>query len=513
MRRLPDDNRGYRFRGLPVEFTPASSRFSFRTGVFSAALVLAALPVLPHLARQYLETPEYSFGPVLLAVVAWHLWRERAYYAAGGEPSPAAGAIVFAGGVLLYAVGALTRFLFVWEAGILVLAAGGMVFMKGWGTARRWAFPFLASLAAVPVPYLVVAEASFRLRMVSVRLTEGVLALFLPDVVREGTCLVVNGIPVEVAEACSGLRCLLSTAAIVAGLWLLVGMDRRRKWLLVVLVAPLAVLGNTLRLVANGFLCLGDFGPGVRESLHQVTGIIPSVVAVAGILLALRSSRQGIVRRRFRAVEAGGVVPAWSHALAGIVCLLPFLAAVPGGRRLAIPALVTGDCAAPPFVVASDREAVPDGPSARTRRVEYRSPEGHSLHALIRFVPSVGNDEGLHSPRHCLPGGGWIREKTRGIRGETIVVYQRGDRRMAVGYFYVLPAGVFRREAGLPLAVLWSRFVRGEAGGALVRVTADCGDDEPGVCARVAQLLEGLAGRAAAGPAAISSASFGEASR
>ena len=105
------------------------------------------------------------------------------------------------------------------------------------------------------------------------------------NTVREGNLLILPNVTLEVVEACSGVRSLLSLLAAVVAYGYLAEHSTWKRWLLVVLTIPIVILSNGLRLVATGGLSF-VYGPEVDSGLvHTVLWLAFFVLAFLSILL------------------------------------------------------------------------------------------------------------------------------------------------------------------------------------------------------------------------------------
>lgn len=78
--------------------------------------------------------------------------------------------------------------------------------------------------------------------------------------------------------------------------------------------------------------------------------------------------------------------------------------------------------------------------------LNYSSPSGQSINFYAAFYELVGNGSGYHSPKNCIPGGGWgiARSKTVEIfnpkwEGPVVVnemIVRKGDKYQMVLYWY-----------------------------------------------------------------------------
>jgi exosortase len=111
------------------------------------------------------------------------------------------------------------------------------------------------------------------------------LPLLGVPVLREGNVINLPAMPLEVVEACSGIRSLLSlvTLAIIYGY-----LVETRTWVRVVLALaaiPIAVAANSLRIVGTGLL-VQYWDPDKAEGFfHTFSGWLIFVVALAMLVL------------------------------------------------------------------------------------------------------------------------------------------------------------------------------------------------------------------------------------
>jgi exosortase len=186
-------------------------------------------------------------------------------------------------GLLL--VGSLGAELFVSRSSLLFLLAGMILFFAGWKMLRAVAFPLIFLGLMIPLPALVYNQVTFPLQLLASRLASNFIELLGIPVLREGNVLVLPNYSLEVVEACSGIRSLMSLIALAVAYGYFV---ERRLWARIVLVAfmlPIAVASNALRVVGAGVLTY-FWGPHSAEGFfHLFQGWLIFVSAVACMLL------------------------------------------------------------------------------------------------------------------------------------------------------------------------------------------------------------------------------------
>ena len=136
------------------------------------------------------------------------------------------------------------------------------MFLFGWHVLRSVAFPIGYLVFMIPLPAIIYYQLTFPLQLLASRLgANGLVALGVPTV-REGNLLILPNVTLEVVEACSGVRSLLSLLAAVVGYVYLAEPITWKRCLLVAATVPIVIVSNGLRLVATGVLSF-FFGPSV----------------------------------------------------------------------------------------------------------------------------------------------------------------------------------------------------------------------------------------------------------
>jgi exosortase len=268
-----------------------------RTGTAGSLLLLSALVlvlygrVLGAMAQQWWSDPNYGHGFLVPVFAAYILWRERSrlrgipiHTSNWGLPI-----MLFAIGLLI--LGTLGSEHFTARISMLILISGIIVFVVGWHALKSVAFPMGYLVFMVPLPAIIYYQLTFPLQLLASRLgATGLVALGVPTV-REGNLLILPNVTLEVVEACSGVRSLLSLLAAVIGYLYLAEPSTWKRCVLVALTVPIVILSNGLRLVATGILSF-YFGPGVDSGLaHTGLGLVFFALAFLSILLVHRLIR------------------------------------------------------------------------------------------------------------------------------------------------------------------------------------------------------------------------------
>jgi exosortase len=258
----------------------AQSHF-LATAVLVLFLGLLYASILEHLALQWWKNPDYSHGFVVPVFSAFILWRQRHRWLEVELAPSNLGLPVMFFAVALLVAGTLGAELFISRISLLFLIAGMVLYLGGWKLIRAVAFPlgFLAFM--VPLPGIIFYQITFPLQLLASRFAAFLLDLARVPVLREGNLLILPNYTMEVVEACSGIRSLVSLAALAVAFSYLMEGTWWRRILLLASVVPIAIVSNGLRVVATGALVY-LVGPEVLEGVfHEVAGLLVFLTAVA----------------------------------------------------------------------------------------------------------------------------------------------------------------------------------------------------------------------------------------
>jgi len=261
------------------------------TGSWFGALTLCTLllimyaPVLISLARQWWNDPNYGHGFFVPLFAGYVLWSERDRWGAVKYRPRNFGLAIMLFAIGLRILGMLGAELFMARLSLVILISGIILFLAGRQALRSVAFPIGYLLFMIPLPAIVYYQLTLPLQLLASRLGATGLVELGIHTVREGNLLLLPNCTLNVVEACSGIRSLLSLLAAVVAYGYLAEPSTWKRGFLAVASIPIAIATNGLRLVATGAVSY-YFGPGVDSgAVHLALGIGFFALAFLTILL------------------------------------------------------------------------------------------------------------------------------------------------------------------------------------------------------------------------------------
>jgi exosortase len=258
-------------------------RHAVAIAALGTALVWAYGAVIAGLVTQWSRDENYSHGFLVLPFAVFIAWQRRRQLQLAPLQPTLAGAAVVAVSVLIYIAGRFGAELFLTRVSLIGVLAGAIAFVWGRAHLRILAFPLAFLLFMVPLPAIVFNQLTFPLQLVASSAGELlILACGIP-ILRDGNVLQLPGRTLEVAEACSGIRSIVTLLmlAVVIGYF----TERRalHRVLLALAAVPIAVLANAIRVAGTG-VASEWIGPAAADGFfHTFSGIVLFVVALLGL--------------------------------------------------------------------------------------------------------------------------------------------------------------------------------------------------------------------------------------
>jgi exosortase len=258
-----------------------------RGAVVVAALALLALygPVIAGLVRAWHTNPDYAHGFLIAPLCVYLVWQRRRRLADLEVRPSAAGLVLVVVSLALFVVGQLGAEQFLSRVSLVGVLAGSVAFVLGLAHVRVLAFTFALAVLTIPLPAIVFNEIAQPLQLLASSVAEQTLLGLGIPALREGNVILLSTATLEVAEACSGIRSMVSLLA--AGMVYGYFTDDRtvRRVLLALSTLPIAVAANALRVAGTGVLAHVAGAAAADGFFHTFAGWLVFMSALAMMFL------------------------------------------------------------------------------------------------------------------------------------------------------------------------------------------------------------------------------------
>jgi exosortase len=237
---------------------------------------------------------DYEHGPLFPLIIAGLIYHGFANLKAAAGKGSGWGLAVLLFGAMLYAAGYRTLQPRVTMGALPFLLWGAALFLWGWRVARLLVFPLFFFWLAIPLPGF--QQATTQLQLFATSMAHHGAALFGVQTIVQGTAISsAHGAwdPLEIAGGCSGIRSLMALL-MISGAWAYVAKMSLWKRLVLFLSAfPLAILGNSLRVIS--IFVIGEYGDAnwARHTWHDWSGLLLFYPISLMLLLVIHSVLEG----------------------------------------------------------------------------------------------------------------------------------------------------------------------------------------------------------------------------
>lgn len=166
---------------------------------------------------------------------------------------------------------------------MLVVLCGIVLYLFGVEVLKQLSLPLGYLVLMIPIPYLLYDAVAFPLKLFVARVSVLSLKLLGLPVLRDGNIITFPNIVLEVADACSGMRSLMSLIALAVTLAFILIKSPWLRILLIALSIPYAVVTNAFRVIVTGLLAHGIGREAAEGFFHEFAGM--AVFGVAMVLL------------------------------------------------------------------------------------------------------------------------------------------------------------------------------------------------------------------------------------
>lgn len=247
----------------------------------SVGFLALYLPTYFTLSQRVWVDSEEMHGPILLAMAAWALWKERRRLTDSFDAGSYLWLPALALGLICFGLGRTLDILVLEVGSQVIVLLACLLLLGGWGALRVAAFPIAFLIFTVPLPGNLVDSLTGSLKQVVSSAAEGLLYWAGYPVARSGVVISVGPYQMLVADACSGLKSMFSLSALgILYIYLVENKSGIRNGLLLASLLPIAFAANVVRVIIL-ILVTYHFGDAAGQGfIHDAAGIVLFVIAL-----------------------------------------------------------------------------------------------------------------------------------------------------------------------------------------------------------------------------------------
>jgi exosortase len=245
-------------------------------------LVITAIyyQVIGKLVMDWYDNPDFSHGFLVVPFAMFLVWDKRKVLRETPIRQTWSGVWLLLAAIFVLFMGVYGAELFLSRLSLVMLLAGIIWTLCGRAMLREMRFAILVLLLAIPIPAVVFNQITFPLQLLASRMASALLPLFGVPVLRDGNIIQLPAMQLEVAEACSGIRSLMSLFAVAIFYGYFLERSTWRRVVLALASIPIAVVANAARIVGTG-LCVQYWNPDKAVGFfHEFSGWLMFIVSL-----------------------------------------------------------------------------------------------------------------------------------------------------------------------------------------------------------------------------------------
>lgn len=481
-------------------------RYSFgwtlTIGGFAAVAALLYLDGILEMQKSW-HRSEYSHGFLIPLISGYLIWRRRDSIASvKGRPSYWGVAIILLSLVLL-GFGEISATYLVVQVSLLLTIVGLSVSLIGFEGTKIIRAPLTYLIFMIPLPAFLQTLLSSELQLLSSELGVAMIRWFGISVYLEGNIIDLGSYKLQVVEACDGLRYLFPLMSFAFLLAYIFEAPWWQRLFLFLSAVPITLVMNVARIAAIGIVIEQAGTTTAAGFQHYFEGWVVFVVCVLVLLFEMwllpkvfvrspspapaadRTSQDSTTRAYAAAHRRVGPMRVGAMALIVALVIVQFVdnrteatvarksfASFPmtvgtwQGRRSVIDPIVQGALAMNDYLAA---DFVNRGGAA-------------PIAVYAAYYASQRKGGSVHSPRSCIPGGGWEITDFSNIALDTVqtvqgnlkvnrVLISRGRQHQIVYYWFQQRHRRLTNEYAVKYFLFVDAIMLNRTDGALIRVS------------------------------------------
>lgn len=494
--------------------------------VMTGLLVYPFLDTIQDMMQRWDTKEEYGYGYIIPFITLFLIWQRKDLLAKQAfKPTYlAVPLLLISGGLYFMGTVSTTHTLsqYALVLTLLSLAYG----LLGWDTFKIVAIPIAVLFFMVPLPPFIYNNLSGKLQLISSELGVAVIRSFGISVYLEGNVIDLGAYKLQVVEACSGLRYLFPLVSLSFIAAYLYRVETWKRVIIFLSSVPITVLMNSFRIGVIGVL-VEYYGIEQAEGfLHDFEGWF-IFMACMGILFIEMAVLARIGKRKRKLSEVFEIempVPIdddcekkpqgidITHYILLATLALYSISTLYIQEREDLK-LARKDYSEFPLSINewTGRKTYLENKILKSLKADdyimadYLNSNGDAINYYVAYYASQQAGAAAHSPRACIPGGGWkINDlQTVDIDGITIMgeslsvnrmIIKKGDYGQLVYYWFQQRDRVVTNEYMVKWYLFWDALTLNRTDGSLVRLTTmlSPGEDLTKADARLIEFLNNV---------------------
>lgn len=469
--------------------------------VFSILLLIIFWDGLSLMVQWWNGKEEYSHGFMVPLISLFLIWQRKDTLEQVRFTGSWLGCLVILFGLLVYVIGEFSALYTIIQYGFLITLYGLFLAAMGWQAFKHVWVPLLILFFMIPLPNFIYNNLSAELQLISSQLGVWFIRLFGISVFLEGNVIDLGAMKLQVVEACSGLRYLFPLMTLGFILAYFYKVELWKRIFVFFSAIPVTIVMNSFRIGFIGYT-VEFFGKSAAEGfLHDFEGwtVFMSsfmILVIEAWLLTHIGQSKGKPFREVFGLEFPADTPKNAKFLdrsmskpfylgGAFLAVIAFVSILLPERSESVP--LRANFNSYPLKIGNwygrtdilEKHFLDELKLSDYLMVNYSNPQGKRINLYSAYYESQRKGASAHSPRSCLPGGGW-RIKNMEQRELTVssqeklsynrVLIQLGDSKQLIYYWFKQRDRIITNEYLVKWYLFWDSLTKNRTDGALIRL-------------------------------------------
>lgn len=243
---------------------------------------------LINLAKGWYSSDDYSHGFLIIPICLYLIWRKKDRLCLNLREYSNVGLVVVTFSLCAFMASTITGIITLESLSLVLFIGGGIAFLLGMKNFKIMSFPIFFLLFMIPVPDQIYSAATIPLQLFVSKSSVLFLQLFDIPVLREGNVIEMPGHTLEVVQACSGLRSMISLFTLSLLFGYLTLRSNFLRGVVFLASVPIAILTNVIRVITMGVSFHSYNFDLTKGGAHTVVGLVLFIISLTLLYLLQR---------------------------------------------------------------------------------------------------------------------------------------------------------------------------------------------------------------------------------
>ncbi len=237
--------------------------------------------IIFHMVNDWYNDSNYSHGFLIPFISGYIILKNKEGLSNIKIKSDSYGFLVLSVGLAFYVLGITGAELFTMRFSMIPVLLGIVYCLCGREMTKNLLVPVGFLVCMIPIPSILFNIVAFPLKLLAANVATTVIQFLNIPIVREGNIIHLSDITLEVADACSGIRSLMSMIALGVAYTYLFQNNMIKRLILVLFIVPITIAANVVRVTGTGILSHYVGSAAAQGFFHEFAGIFVFLVAFA----------------------------------------------------------------------------------------------------------------------------------------------------------------------------------------------------------------------------------------